>query len=154
MSRFKDFKPRMEAGGRESIVDKLGYVRSEDRIKRMLRAGILNAAASAGVFDGDVPDGLDPVVPPWRSKDFDIADGAQYLRSIVKRRDALLRKSAEEQRELLAAAQVKAAAQQAPEGQGASPLAGVGGQSPVLPPEAAPKASEKPFKGVQGGGVA
>lgn len=91
--RPKNFVPMMEPGGRDSIVDKLGYVTAEKRIKQMMQAGIRFAAAGADVFDGFIEDG-DLVVPPWREKDFDIADGAQYLRAAVKRKQEIEHKLA------------------------------------------------------------
>lgn len=89
--RIKNFKPIMEAGGRKSIVDKLGYLPTDQRIDRMQKSGIRLAAASAELFDGFSVEGEDMVVPPWRQKDFDIAEGAQFLRNAAKLKDEYLR---------------------------------------------------------------
>lgn len=89
--RIKDFKPILEAGGRKSIIDKLGYMPTDQRIDRMQKSGIRLAAASADLYDGFTPEGEEYVVPPWRSRDFDIAEGAQYLRNAAKLKDEMMR---------------------------------------------------------------
>lgn len=127
------FVPTLEPGGRESIVDKLGYVKAEVRIKRMLQAGVRFAAAGADVYDGFEEDG-EIVVPPWRRKDFDIAEASQFLRSAVKRKDDLLRYAAMAKIDAgeVGTQSLPVAAQQQQEGAGGSLPAGVQGQGPAL----------------------
>lgn len=128
--KVKNFVPIMEKGGRESIVDKLGYVPSAERIARMQRSGIRLAAASAELYDGVEVPGQEFVVPPWRKRDFDIAEGAQYLRDAAKLKEQMILRAKEAKRQELLKAKAEAEAAQQPQTvQGEAPAAGKQGRA-------------------------
>lgn len=127
--RIKDYVPEMEKGGRPSQVDKLGYVSSAKRIVRLQRSGIRLAAASAELYDGVEIPGQDFVVPPWRKRDFDIAEGAQYLRDAAKLKEQMILSAKEAKRqELINANAAAQAAKQSEKVQGVAPAAGKQGR--------------------------
>ncbi len=81
---YQQFAGELNAG--RSLVESAGYIPAKQKIESFMQAGInLQTVRNQFDYPDGVPDGVDPVVDPTRSGNFDLADASRLAESALNR---------------------------------------------------------------------
>ena len=81
---YQSFAGEVNAG--KSLVESAGYIPAKQKIESFMQAGInLQTVRNQFDYPDGVPDGVDPVVDPTRSGNFDLADASRLAESALNR---------------------------------------------------------------------
>nr|DAX35682.1 MAG TPA: hypothetical protein [Microviridae sp.] len=81
---YQQFAGEVNAG--KSLVESAGYIPAKQKIESFMQAGVnLQLARNQFDYPDGVPDGVEPVVDPTRSGNFDFADASRLTESALER---------------------------------------------------------------------
>lgn len=81
---YRQFAGEVNAG--KSLVESAGYIPAKQKIESFMQAGIaLQTARNQYDYPDGVPAGVEPVVDPTRSGNFDLADASGLAQSAINR---------------------------------------------------------------------